>query len=612
MMEASAQARRIRDREEEQEALRHTGDWRQLKRLLGYLKPMRDQIILAIAFASTTALLMIAPMYMLMAAIDGPIARGDWSAVLWIGAVLFLIQIVLMSMDAWNHYFISKIGQRAMRTLRMDVFRHLQRQPLSFFDKNPVGRLVTRLTSDVNTLFELFSQGIVGVFQQMVFLVAVLVMLFWTNWKLTMWVLFVVPAVYVISWNFRKYVSIAYRIIRVRLARMNTFLQENLTGVKSVQAFTREKEQFARFEELNQASLVSQQQTVFQYAIYFPAVELLAALGFAMVIWRGGLDRIAATPEGAAMIGAVTVGQLALFVQALERFFMPIRDLSEKYNVVLSGIASGDRLFRLLDHAPEIADPPDPQPIGVMQHSIEFRNVWFAYKDEQWVLKDVSFTVPKGKSFAFVGATGSGKSTIMALLCRFYEPQKGDILIDGINIRRLRQEDLRKKIAIVLQDVFLFYGTVSGNIRLGDDTIIEDRVRNAAQAVGAEPFILRLPKGYDSGVKERGATLSTGQKQLLSFARALAFDPEILVLDEATASIDTETEQQIQRALETVLEGRTSLVIAHRLSTIQKADRILVLHHGQIAESGKHGELLAMDGLYRRLYQLQFSEAESA
>jgi ATP-binding cassette subfamily B multidrug efflux pump len=610
MSDSLHEARRRRDEAEEKEALTNQGDAKHLLRLIQYLAPMKWSVILAISVSIFTALLMLAPMVIIQYAIDEHIAHGNMRGVWYMAAALLAAQIALFALDGWNNYYISVIGNKAMAALRMDVFAHLQQQPISFFNRNPVGRLITRVTGDVNTLYELFAQGIIGIFQQVFFLLAVVGLLFWTNWKLTLWVMLIMPAVILLSRNFGRKVRETYRLIRVRLARLNSFLQENLTGMKTVQAFTREDIQYDRLHELNGSHRDAHIATVFQYSIYYPLVELLCAVGFAIVVYKGGLERLDANASTAvgAMIGVVSVGQLALFVQSLERFFMPIRDLSEKYNLVLSAIAASDRLFKLLDRKAEIADLTTPAQVGPLAKGISFENTWFAYNDEEWVLRDVSFNVGKGQTIAVVGPTGAGKSTLMSLLCRFHDVQKGAIKVDGVDVREMRQHDLRAKIAIVLQDVFLFYGSVASNIRLGETAISDERLRDVARAVHADEFIMKLPKGYDNGVKERGATLSTGQKQLLSFARALAFNPEILILDEATSNIDTETELLIQDALKTLLAGRTALVIAHRLSTIQRADKILVMHHGKIAEAGTHDELLARDGLYRKLYELQFKD----
>lgn len=602
---ALREQRTERYRQEEREALAHRGDMGQLRRLLRYLAPRKKWVVLAVVLSTAIGFLSVIPLIIIKQTIDAYIVPGNFGGVAMMAGLLLLTQGILFAMERSNWYLIARIGQYTMLEIRKELFAHIQSQSLRFFDKNPVGRLITRLTSDVNALNELFAQGVVGVFQQLLQLVFIVGLLFYYNWFLTLVILPVVPLMVLAAWNFRNNVYISYRLTRVRLSRLNAFMQENVTGMRTVQANTRERSQFGIFEQLNDDHRQAHLKTVFQYALFFPLVEVLTALGFAIVLWVGGGQYLAAD-------SGVTVGELALFVAALERFFMPIKDLSEKYNVVQSAIAAGERLFNLLDSKPQIADPAEPKEVGPLRHSIEFRDVWFAYNEGEWVLKGVSFKVERGQTVAIVGPTGSGKTTLMSLLCRFYDIQDGAILIDGVDIRDMRQAELREKIAIVMQDVFLFYGTVKENIRLGMTDISDERVINVAEETGFAPFVEKLPKGYESGVRERGATLSTGQKQLLSFARALAFDPEVLILDEATANVDTETEQQLQRAVERLCADRTSLVIAHRLSTIQRANNILVLHHGHLVEQGRHEDLLQQDGLYRKLYELQYKGEDAA
>ncbi len=595
--------RQERYRKEEQEALEKQGDLKQALRLFQYLKPRKKKVIAAVFLSLGIALLVPAPMIIIKQVIDVYIEGKDIPGLWLMAGLLLCVQLLIFFLERASAILIARIGQYTMRDLRLEIFRHLMGQPLKFFDRNPVGRLITRITSDVNVLNELFAQGVVGIFQQIFSLVVILGVLFYFNWQLTLWLLPVIPLIALASWNFRNNVFFSYRLGRVRLSRMNTFMQENITGMRTVQAHTREGTQYGIFDRLNDSNRDAHFQTVFQYALFFPLIEIVSTLGLAIILWRGGLMYI---DSSSTLSTAVTVGELALFIQALERFFMPIKDLSEKYNIVQAAIASAERLFALLDTKAEFADPDEPEALESFNHNIKFEDVWFAYKENEWVLKGVNLEIKRGETIAIVGPTGSGKSTIISLLCRFYDIQKGSIKIDGKDIRDISQSDLRKKIAIVLQDVFLFYGTVTDNIRLGDKQISKEKVEEVAKATGFHKFAELLPDGYDSGVKERGATLSTGQKQLLSFARALAFDPEILILDEATANIDTESEQQIQRAVETLCEGRTSIIIAHRLSTIQKADKIVVIHHGHIVEQGTHRELLSQDGLYQRLYNLQF------
>ncbi|MCC6547533.1 ABC transporter ATP-binding protein [Candidatus Sumerlaeota bacterium] len=592
-----------RFREEDREALVKKGDFSQMRRLLRYLRPRRRQVATAIALSLVIAILTPAPMVIVKFAIDNFIQHHKIDGLVFSAIALIVSQLIIFFLDRRSQYLIAEIGQFTMRDLRLEVFNHIQSQSLRFFDRNPVGRLITRITSDVNVLNEMFAQGVVGIFQQIFSLFVILCVLLWFNWQLTLWVMLVLPVIAIASWNFRNNVFVSYRLTRVRLSRLNTFMQENITGMRTVQANGRESSQFETFDHLNASHRDAHIQTVFQYALFFPIVEVVTTVGMGIVLYKGGMHYVSA---GAA--AAVTVGQLALFIQALEKFFQPIKDLSEKYNVVQSAIAASERLFALLDSKPNLIDPPKPQEVKPFGNSIQFKDVWFAYNPGEWVLRGVSFTVQKGQTIAVVGPTGSGKTTLMSLLCRFYDIQKGEILVDGIDIREMRISDLRSKIAIVMQDVFLFFGTVVENIRLGNCEITDERVQHVAQQTGFADFVERFPKRYDTGVRERGATLSTGQKQLLSFTRALAFDPEILILDEATANIDTESEERLQQAVATLCAGRTSIVIAHRLSTIQNADRIIVIHHGHLIEEGTHEELLARDGMYRKLYELQYKE----
>ncbi|MBI1291077.1 ATP-binding cassette domain-containing protein [bacterium] len=605
-MNQATHLRQIRlesQRQEEREALHKQGDVKQLRRLWRYLHPRRHRIAQAVALSIMIAIMTTVPMIVIKYAIDWYIVPGHMGGVIMAAGVLLAVHLVLFFFERYNQYLIAAIGQESMFDLRREIFRHVQQQHMAFFDRNPVGRLITRITSDVNVLNELFAQGIVGIFQQMFMLVVILGALFYFNWYLALWSLIVIPLILLASWNFRNNVFYHYRLSRVRLSRLNTFMQENVTGMRTVQSNIRESRQHEIFDELNDKHRESHIKTVFQYALFFPLVEITAVLGMVIVLWKGGMEYLS-TASGT----VVTLGQLGFFIMALEKFFEPIKDLSEKYNIIQSAIASGERLFALLDTKPAIVDPANPVDASNLKTRIEFRDVWFAYNEEDWVLKGVSFTIEEGQTVAIVGPTGSGKTTLMSLLCRFYEIQKGAILIDGVDIRQMRQHDLRRKIAIVLQDVFLFHGSVRENVRLGNKQITDEKIEEVCREVGFDEFVKEMPNGYETGVKERGATLSTGQKQLLSFARALAFDPQLLILDEATANIDTTTELKVQEAVRKLCAGRTSLVIAHRLSTIQNAHKILVVHHGHLAEEGTHAELLAKDGLYRRLYDLQYRE----
>ncbi len=584
---------------QEEEAFESFQDWSQIRRLAHYLAPRRGAILLGVILSIVLSLMILVPSVLLKVIIDDYVVPGRMGGLMWVLVALAVIMAITLLIEAVNTYLIAKIGQESMRDLRMDLMAHLQKQSASFFDKKPVGWLVTRMTSDINVLNELFSQGVIGIFQQLFMLFGVFAILFWFNAWLAMWTLVVVPLVLLLSWWFRGRIRVGYRLTRLRLSRLNTHVQENISGMKVVQANTRERRQYEMFEELNDLHRDAHNRTLFAYAVYFPVIEVISALGIALIIWQGGQQFLAER---------VTIGDLFLFVTLLERFFAPVRDLSEKYNLLQSAMAAGERVFKLMDSQPDIVDPAEPAELPAFKGVIEFQDVWFAYNEEDWILQGVSFRIEPGQTVAIVGPTGSGKTTLMSLLCRFYDVQKGRILLDGVDIREMRQADLRNRIAIVLQDVFLFRGTVADNIRLGNDAIDDVTIRSVAEAVHADTFIERLPEGYDARVMERGATLSVGQRQLLAFARALAFNPEILILDEATSNIDTETEVLIQDALLRLTSGRTSVVIAHRLSTIQRADNILVLRHGELIEQGTHRELLQRDGLYRRLFELQYRE----
>jgi len=484
-----------------------------------------------------------------------------------------------------------------MRRLREWLFAHLQSLDVQFFDRNPVGRLLTRITSDVQALNELFAEGVMTIAGDVFLLAAILVLMFRTSPPLTLLVLATAPLILVSGYLFSKFVRQAYRDVRQRLSQMNAFLQETLAGIRTVFAYNAQPATFRRFRELNDAFREANMRTVFCHAVFLPAVELISAIALGLIVWRGGIGTIDSS---------ITIGTVVLFIQYTQRFFQPIKDLSDKYNIFQTAMAAAERLFKVLDTKPVIVSPPAPVALKYFHSEVRFDHVWFAYQDEEWVLRDVSFSLQRGQTVAIVGPTGSGKSTIVSLLTRFYEVNRGAIFIDDIDIRALDLADLRRLIGVVSQDVFLFSGTILDNIRMGRHDIPAERVIECARYVNAATFIEKLPHQYDYEIHERGITLSVGQKQLLALARALVFDTPILVLDEATANIDTETERLIQDALAKLLRGRTALVVAHRLSTIQKADRIIVLHHGQIREQGTHSELLAADGLYRKLYELQF------
>jgi ATP-binding cassette subfamily B protein len=456
---------------------------------------------------------------------------------------------------------------------------------------------MTRLTTDVDALNEMFTAGVIAIFGDVAMIFYIVIWMFQVNWRLALVSFAILPLLAALTTWFRIGARSSFREVRVRIARINAFLQEHITGMPVVQLFNREEKEKRNFDEINEAHRKANIDTIFYYAVFYPAVEIVGAIGIALIIWYGG---------GQVISGIATIGTLVAFIQLARSFYEPISDISEKYNILQSAMASAERIFKMLDEPVTIKSPEKPVRVGRARGRIEFRNVWFAYKNEDWILKDVSFTVEPGERVAFVGHTGAGKTTITNLLLRFYDIQRGQILIDGIDVREMDLEELRANFSIVLQDVFLFSGDIASNIRLGNDKITDEQLRSAAREVHADDFIKRLPDGYHTELRERGAGLSVGQKQLISFARALAFDPRVLILDEATSSIDTETEILIRDAVERLMEGRTSLVIAHRLSTIQSVDKIVVMHKGEIREVGTHQDLLARRGLYWRLYQLQF------
>ncbi|MEZ4416237.1 MAG: ABC transporter ATP-binding protein [Gemmatimonadota bacterium] len=587
---------------QEEEALGKAYDAALMRRLLRYLHPHAALVALAIAVLVASAALEVVGPWLTQMAIDEAIPAGDRHqlavlALLFLGSLVgvFLAQYVQQILTTW-------LGQKVMLDLRREIFAHLQRLDLRYYDKNPVGRLMTRITSDVETLNELFSSGIVTVFGDVFTLVFIVVAMLRMDWRLALITFAVLPLVFVTAFVFRAKVRVAYRDIRLRLARINAYLHERLTGMRVVQLFNREQRDSDAFRALDRAYLEAHLRSITYYALFFPLIELFTATALALILWWGGGQVLAET---------IQVGVMVAFIQYARRFFRPIQDLSEKYNLLQGAMASSERIFKLLDRRPAVRDVPDPTPLPTqVEGRVEFKGVWFAYEAEgaepDWVLRDVSFVVEPGEKLAIVGHTGAGKTTIINLLMRFYEPQRGEILLDGIPIRELRQRDLRDSIGLVLQDVFLFSDDVHANIRLGSPDVDDARVRFAAEQIGAAPFIERLPGGYSQKLGERGASLSVGERQLISFARALAFDPRVLVLDEATSSVDSEIEAKIEAATDRLMAGRTSLVIAHRLSTVQNADRILVLHHGQVVEQGSHAELLEQEGLYARLYELQF------
>ena len=612
----------------DEEILGKAYDARLMRRLLGYVRPYRWMTVLSLAFILISSLLQLVGPLVTAVAVDLFIRPGEGqanssAASVWVrgyllargidpiqvapqgiavAALFFFAAVGLTFVVVYGEgYVMQLMGQYIMNDLRKQIFSHLQRLQMVFFDRNPIGRLVTRVTTDVDALNELFTAGIVAIFGDLMLLAGIVVILFWLNWRLALVSFAIVPLLLLLTFWFKVKVRDSFREVRVKIARINSFLQEHITGMSVLQLFGREAPAHAEFSEINDAHRVANVRSIFYYAVFFPGVELITAIGTGLLLWYGG---------GRVVQGAVSLGALIAFLQYAQRFYQPLSDLSDKYNILQAAMASSERIFKLLDTPVTIAPPAEAFAPAEIRGAIEFDRVAFSYKAGEPVLKGVSFAVQPGETLAVVGHTGAGKSTLANLLLRFYDVTGGAVRVDGRDVREWDLAKLRRSIALVLQDVFLFSGTVADNIRLGDEEIDEARLSWAAGEVHALPFIERLPEGLGSQVRERGAGLSVGQKQLIAFARALAFDPRILILDEATSSIDTETEQLIQKALERLLVGRTSIVIAHRLSTVQKAVRILVLHKGEVRELGTHQELLALRGIYHKLYLLQYRDQE--
>jgi ATP-binding cassette subfamily B protein len=624
----------------EEEVLGKAYDSRLMKRLLTYLRPYKLHVVLAlVAIVLKSGFDVLTP-YLVKVAIDNYLApaRGSHSffgrwlspqpltgisqlAGLYCGALIFIFML-----EYTQTYFMQWTGQKVMFDLRSQIFGHLQQMHIGFFDRNPVGRLVTRVTTDVDALNEMFTSGVVSIFEDVFVLAGIMIIMLRMNWRLALITFAVLPLIAGATILFRDKVRDSFRRIRVAIARINAYLQEHVSGMVVVQLFNREQRAHENFEKINRTHMEAFKDAIFAYALYNPVVDLLSSVAIAMVIWFGG---------GQTLRNLTTIGVLAAFIQYAQRFFRPIQDMSEKYNILQSAMASSERVFLLLDTPAEITSPTHPRsPAGPGR--IEFDHVWFAYQgheqprppagapadalplaadkpvEPEWVLRDVSFTIEPGQTVAIVGHTGAGKTTLISLLLRFYDVQRGAIRIDGIDIREIALGELRRRFGVVLQDPFLFSGTIRENIRLGTEWIQEAEVERAAEEVNIADFIRTLPGGFHEKMHERGSTLSTGQKQLISFARALAHAPRILVLDEATSSVDTETEFRVREALARMVEGRTSLIIAHRLSTVQRAGNIIVMHKGKLREMGTHQELLAKRGLYWKLYQLQYKDQEVA
>jgi ATP-binding cassette, subfamily B, multidrug efflux pump len=621
----------------EEEVLGKAYDSRLMARLLKYLRPYVWPVAIALtAIIIRSAADVVGPYLTKIAVdkylapkpgthslLDGWLSSQPLTGIAQVAAIYVGMLVLSFFLEFAQTYFMQWTGQKVMFDLRAQIFRHLQRMHVGFFDKNPVGRLVTRVTTDVDALNEMFTAGVVSIFEDIFVLAGIVVIMLKMDWRLALIAFAVLPLILLVTSIFRKAVRDSYRRIRIAIARINAYLQEHVTGMSVLQLFNREKRAYQKFEKINASHMEAYKDAILAYALYYPVIEVLSASAIAAVIWYGGHQVIR---------NLTSLGVLIAFIQYAQRFFRPIQDLSEKYNILQAAMASSERIFKLLDTPPEITSPAVTKtPTGPGR--IEFDHVWFAYrnmplpegvvagKDGQnghapaeiepdWVLRDVSFVIEPGETAAFVGHTGAGKTTIISLLMRFYDVQKGAIRIDGVDIREMDVSDLRRRFGVVLQDPFLFSGTVQDNIRLGSSWIRDEAVERAAEEVNVADFIRSLPNGFQEPVQERGSTLSTGQKQLISFARALAHDPKILILDEATSSVDTETEFRVRDALTRLVEGRTSVVIAHRLSTVQNADKIIVMHKGRVREMGTHQQLLANRGIYWKLYQLQYKDQE--
>jgi len=589
----------------EEEAIGKTYDFQVARRLLRYLKPYWRLLSLALALTLALNLLGVLQPKFTQYAIDWYILPRRTDGLMLLVGLFLGSQILRLIFSYFQSIMVNSVGQYVMFDIRKELYHKLQHQEVAYYDHNPVGRIMTRLTTDVDALNQLFTEGVTDLLGDLVMIVAIICVMLWMDVRLTLISLLTVPLLFAATTWFRRGARKGYDSVRTRIASINAFLQEHFAGAQTVQIFNAEAKSLRRFDRINDTYRRANLDTIFYYAVFFPLVDLIGAVGIALIIWYGGYRVMQNTPQ----YTVLTLGALVAFIQYSQSLFQPIRDISDKYNVLQAAVVASHRIFKTLDQPLAITTPEKPLKAHRARGRIEFQNVWFAYKDEDWVLKDVSFTVEPGQSIALVGHTGSGKTTITNLLMRFYDIQRGRILLDGVDLRDWDLNALRRNFAVVLQEVFLFSGTIEGNIRLGREDITEERVRWAAQEVHADRFISRLKDSYKAEVRERGAGLSVGQKQLISFARALAFDPALLILDEATSSIDTETEQLIQRAIERVMRDRTSIVVAHRLSTIQNADRIIVLHHGEIREQGTHQELLAERGLYWKLYRLQYADS---
>jgi ATP-binding cassette subfamily B multidrug efflux pump len=571
-------------------------DWQVLRRLMTYVRPYQRIFYFLIFLTIATAALGTLRPFLIQRMVDVTIEQSDWSGLNRMFGLLLVLLVAHAIVSYLQTYFGGWLGQYIVRDIRVDLYKHILDLRLKFFDRTPIGVLVTRNISDVETLSDVFSEGLAAMIGDILQLVFIMAFMFYIDWRLTLVSLAVIPPLLFSTYVFKEKVKKSFQEVRTAVANLNSFVQEHLTGMNVVQIFNNEEREFRKFEKINQEHTRANIRSVLYYSIYFPVAEVLAAAGVGLLVWYAAQGQIE---------GTISKGALIAFIMYNALFFRPIRQIADRFNTLQLGLVSTERLLKLLDSKEMIADNGSYVPTD-LRGDVKFDNVWFAYNDEEWVLCDVNFEVQAGQTIAFVGATGAGKTSIINLLSRFYEINKGTISIDGHDLREYDLKDLRRHIGVVLQDVFLFAGTIRDNITLGKDDITDEQIWEAADLVGARRFIERLPGGLQYEVMERGATLSVGQRQLISFVRAMVYQPRIIILDEATSSVDSETEELIQEAIEKLMQGRTSLVIAHRLSTIQKADRIIVLDKGEIKEAGNHEELLRHQGFYAQLYQMQY------
>lgn len=570
-----------------------------LKRLIKYLKPYKAKVFFAIILTLLVSALGPLRPYLTKIAIDDYIVNSNKEGLVLIISGIFLLLVVHGALRFGLTYLMQIVGQHILFDIRTELFAKIHKMSMKYYDKTPIGKLVTRVTNDVEVLNQLFSSGLIMIIADILLIFWLIVFMFFTSWQLALITLIVLPLLLGITYVFKKKVRVIFRDIRLEVSKMNSFLNEFFAGISTIKLFSQEKNRINKFDEINHKTKVLNIQTVYWYSLFYPAVEIISAIGLVLILWY---------TAGTVLTGYMTIGIAFAFIQYAEMFFRPVRDISEKYTTLQNAMASSERIFELLDDENIIFDMENSQEIRNLRSTIEFKNVSFSYDYSKWVLNNVSFTVNKGETVAIVGATGSGKTTIINLLCKFYENQKGSIEIDGVDLKDIKSDSWRNLLALVMQDVYLFSRTIKENISLGNENITEEEIVESAKALGALSFIQNLSDGFETLLNERGQTLSTGQRQLISFCRAYAANPELLILDEATSSIDSETEILIEESLEKLLEGRTSIIIAHRLSTIKRADKIIVLHHGEIKEIGNHEELLANNGIYARLYQIQYKE----